>query len=219
MGARHMSRSTGQFPVSCAADITQGLPLLEALPSTTVDGAARHRSRHDLAGRFRTEEMRTQSMDFGPWCASSPGVRLLQSIMEKAGSIKLLIADDSALLRGCLMDAVSRFPEFRIVDEVTDARQAVESVVRHKPDVVILDIQMPGGSGIEVLESIKQHQPSPVVIMFTNYPYPQYRTKCMETGADFFFDKSLEFDALIETLKNLAFQLGSDTGLQDRDAK
>ena len=157
-------------------------------------------------------------MDFGPWCASSPGVRLLQSIMEKAGSIKLLIADDSALLRGCLMDAVSRFPEFRIVDEVTDARQAVESVVRHKPDVVILDIQMPGGSGIDVLESIKQHQPSPVVIMFTNYPYPQYRTKCMESGADFFFDKSLEFDALIETLKNLAFQLGGDTGLRDRDA-
>ena len=218
MGTRHTHRIAGQLPVSCAADVTQVLPLLEALPPTTVDGAAHPQPRQDFAGRFRVEAMRTQSLDLGPWCTSSPGVRLLQSIMKKSGSIKLLIADDSALLRGCLMDAVSRYQEFRIVDEVTDAPQAIESVARHKPDIVILDIQMPGGSGIDVLEAIKGNKPSPIVIMFTNYPYPQYRTKCMEAGADFFFDKSLEFDALTDTLKNLAFQFGSVTRLENRDA-
>jgi DNA-binding NarL/FixJ family response regulator len=116
------------------------------------------------------------------------------------------------------MDAVSRFPEIRVVDEVTDAPQAVESISRHKPDIVILDIQMPGGNGIDVLEAIKKNKPTPFVIMFTNYPYPQYRRKCMEAGADFFFDKSLEFDALTNTLKNLIFHFGCDPHFQDRAA-
>jgi DNA-binding NarL/FixJ family response regulator len=116
------------------------------------------------------------------------------------------------------MDVVSRFQEIRVVDEVSDAPQAVESIARHKPDIVILDIQMPGGSGIEVLKTIKKNKPSPIVIMFTNYPYPQYRAKCMEAGADFFFDKSLEFDALTETLKNLIFLFGCDPHFYNRDA-
>jgi DNA-binding NarL/FixJ family response regulator len=122
--------------------------------------------------------------------------------------IKLLIADDSSLLRGYLTDTVHRFEEIRIVGQAEDVPQVVESVAKLKPDVVILDIQMPGGSGIDVLETIKKNNPSPIVIMFTNYPYPQYRKKCLAAGADFFFDKSLEFDALADTLKNLIVYLG-----------
>ena len=128
--------------------------------------------------------------------------------MRKRELIKLLIADDSSLLRGYLMDTTRRFQEIRIVGQAEDVPQAVESVAKFKPDVVILDIQMPGGSGIDVLETIKKNKPSPIVIMFTNYPYPQYRKKCLAAGADFFFDKSLEFDALTDTLKNLIVYLG-----------
>ena len=127
--------------------------------------------------------------------------------MRKRELIKLLIADDSSLLRGYLMDTTRRFQEIRIVGQAEDVPQAVESVAKFKPDVVILDIQMPGGSGIDVLETIKKNKPSPIVIMFTNYPYPQYRKKCLAAGADFFFDKSLEFDALTDTLKNLIVYL------------
>ena len=128
--------------------------------------------------------------------------------MRERELIKLLIADDSTLLQGYLTDTVRRFQEIRIVGHAEDVPQAVESVTRLKPDVVILDIQMPGGSGIDVLETIKKNKPSPIVIMFTNYPYPQYRKKCLAAGADFFFDKSLEFDALTDTLKHLIVYLG-----------
>jgi DNA-binding NarL/FixJ family response regulator len=128
--------------------------------------------------------------------------------MRERALIKLLIADDSSLLQGYLMDTVRRFQEIRIVGHAEDVPHAVESVAKLKPDVVILDIQMPGGSGIDVLETIKKSKPSPIVIMFTNYPYPQYRKKCLAAGADFFFDKSLEFDALTDTLKNLIVYLG-----------
>ncbi len=128
--------------------------------------------------------------------------------MRERERIKLLIADDSSLLQGYLMDTVRRFQDIRIVGHAEDVPQAVESVATLKPDVVILDIQMRGGSGIDVLETIKKNKPSPIVIMFTNYPYPQYRKRCLAAGADFFFDKSLEFDALTDTLKNLIVHLG-----------
>jgi RecA/RadA recombinase len=54
----------------------------------------------------------------------------------------------------------------------------------------------PGGSGIEVLQSIKKDRPDIKVIVFTNYPYPQYRKKCMELGADFFFAKATESEQI-----------------------
>jgi len=68
---------------------------------------------------------------------------------------------------------------------------------------VILDIRMPGGSGIDVLEDIKKINAAPIVIILTNYPYPQYRKKCMAAGADYFFDKSSEFEKVTEVLKKL----------------
>jgi DNA-binding NarL/FixJ family response regulator len=62
---------------------------------------------------------------------------------------------------------------------------------------------MPQGNGIKVLEEIKKNLQSPKVIIFTNYIYPQYRKKYMNAGADFFFNKSTEFEKLIDTVKYL----------------
>lgn len=71
------------------------------------------------------------------------------------------------------------------------------------PDVIILDIRMPGGSGISLLKEVKSRDPRIVVMMFTSFPYGQYRKKCLEYGADFFFDKSSEFPELIRTVQEL----------------
>lgn len=70
-----------------------------------------------------------------------------------------------------------------------------------KTDVVILDIRMPGRNGLDVLRDIKEGSPESKVIILTNYPYPQYRRRCMEEGADFFFDKSSEFEKVTEVLE------------------
>ena len=117
--------------------------------------------------------------------------------------MKVFIADDSALVRDRLIAMISELPDTEIIGEAQDASEAMSLTQKLKPDVVILDIRMPRGNGISLLCNIKKQKPAPLVIMLTNYPYPQYRKKCMKEGADFFFDKSGEFLKVMEVLKKI----------------
>jgi len=117
--------------------------------------------------------------------------------------MKVFIADDSPILRERLKTMLSDFPEVEISGQAKDTPEAIKSIKELKPDVVILDIRMPGGSGIEVLQSIKKDRPDIKVIVFTNYPYPQYRKKCMDLGADFFFAKATESEKLPKVIEQL----------------
>ena len=118
--------------------------------------------------------------------------------------MKLFIADDSSAVRARLIAMLSNLEKIESIGEAQDVAGAISSIGELKPDAVILDIQMPGGSGIDVLKHVKKEQPATVVIILTNYPYSQYRRECMEGGADYFFDKSLEFNRAIEVCKGLA---------------
>jgi DNA-binding NarL/FixJ family response regulator len=90
-----------------------------------------------------------------------------------------------------------------VVGTAVSAEEGIEGISRSKPDVVILDIRMPARNGISVLEEIKRQESPPTVVMLTNYPYPQYRKKCMEAGADYFFDKSGEFHKVTDVLERM----------------
>ncbi|MDH7513822.1 MAG: response regulator, partial [Clostridiales bacterium] len=82
---------------------------------------------------------------------------------------------------------------------------AIEAIKTHHPDAVIMDIRMPGNDGFVVIETVKKGKKNkPKIIVFTNYPYLQYRKRCMDAGADFFFYKALEFEKLIRLIKELA---------------
>lgn len=118
--------------------------------------------------------------------------------------MRVVIADDSKIMRERLVEALSGLKDVEIAGSVSSGAQALKIIRKIKPDVALLDIRMPEGSGIEVLEQIKQDASCPIVIMFTNYPFPQYRKKCEQAGADFFFDKSGESQRMIETLESLA---------------
>jgi len=115
--------------------------------------------------------------------------------------MRLFIADDSEILRERLVENISEIENVEIIGQVGDTIKAIEAIERLKPDLVILDIQMPGGNGIVVLEKLKKMETPPVVVMFTNYPYLQYRKRCFDSGADFFFYKSTEFEKLIEVIR------------------
>ncbi len=117
--------------------------------------------------------------------------------------MKVFIAEDSILIRERLKDLLSELQGIEIIGEAGDAPEAIKEIGQLNPDVVILDIRMPGGNGIDVLEHINKNGPSPVVIILTNYHYPRYKKKCMDLGADFFFDKSTEFEKVTEVLHQL----------------
>lgn len=122
----------------------------------------------------------------------------------------VFIADDSDPVRERLIAMLSEIDGAKVIGEARNYDEAVEGVRSLKPHVVILDIRMPGGSGIDVLKEIKQDSRPPVVLMLTNHASPQYRKKCMEWGADFFLDKSREFESLASIFINLIKQYTSE---------
>ena len=116
---------------------------------------------------------------------------------------RVYVVDDSDFVRERLIEMISELKEVEIAGGTGDPLEAVASIREIVPDVVILDIRMPGRSGIEVLRDLKKEEPSPVVIILTNYPYPQYRKECNEAGADYFLNKSTEFNRIAEVLEGL----------------
>lgn len=118
--------------------------------------------------------------------------------------IRMLIVDDSIIVRDRLAQLLAETQQVEIVGEVGDAPEAMDRIRALKPQVVILDIHLPHGSGLDVLRNIKLESPAPIVIMLTNYPYPQYRDACLAAGADYFFDKSTEFNRITDVIDSLA---------------
>ena len=120
--------------------------------------------------------------------------------------MKVFIADDSRIMRERLIGMLNEFHDIDIIGEAHDGIGAIEGIQTLEPDFLILDIRMPAGNGMDVLKNIQnQHLPLTVAV-FTNFPTPQYQKKCIALGADYFFDKSEDFEKLIGVLKGLAAQ-------------
>ena len=117
--------------------------------------------------------------------------------------MKVLIVDDSKIVCNGLREMLINIADLVVVGEAHNAGEAVKAISELKPDVVILDIRLPGPSGIEVLKDIRDKKLPIRVIMLTNYPYPQYRKKCEELGADYFFDKVTEIEKVTEVIEQL----------------
>ena len=110
---------------------------------------------------------------------------------KQQGSImKLFIADDNVRYRQRLVSILSQLDGITIAGEAGDVAEAIDSIKKTRPDVMMLDIHMPGGSGLDVLQAAKTIEPAPVIIMLTVGPGSEYRNKCLAMGADYFFEKS-----------------------------
>jgi DNA-binding NarL/FixJ family response regulator len=122
----------------------------------------------------------------------------------------VLIAENYALLRERLVQLLAELGErVQIVGLAEDVPRAIELFGQLSPDAVILDLVMPGGSGLQVLQHIKQRRPACVVIVLTNYATPPFRERCRQLGADFFFSKSAEFEQVLKVLEELSNDLAA----------
>ncbi len=120
--------------------------------------------------------------------------------------MKVLIADDSEVFVQRLVQALGEISGVEIVGRARTGAEALQALRDLHPEVVILDIRMPDGTGLDVLEGIRNEKLAAITIVLTNFAFPQYRRKCLQLGARFFFDKSAEFAEVTEALSGLIHQ-------------
>jgi len=110
--------------------------------------------------------------------------------------VRVFIAEDSPKVVERLTDLLEQVGELEVIGHAADVREAAECIQRLRPDVVILDLRMTNGNGIDVLKTIKITRPETKVIIFSNLSDAQYRKRLLDTGADAFLDKSSDFNQI-----------------------
>ena len=109
--------------------------------------------------------------------------------------LKVFLADDSALIR-TRVAAMLGAPVMDIVGQAETPQGCIDGILATRPDVVVLDVQLEGGQGLEVLNAIHAAAPGIAFIVFSNNSGPAYRKRYLKAGAVRFLDKSSEFDQL-----------------------
>lgn len=118
--------------------------------------------------------------------------------------IKVFIVEDSPIVRDRLIVMLSEVDNVEIIGAASGASEALEAIQHNQPDAIIVDLHLPEGSGFEVLNSVKTNEAQPVLIVLTNYPFKQYRDLSLRGGANYFFDKSSEFEQAVSVVAQLA---------------
>jgi CheY-like chemotaxis protein len=111
--------------------------------------------------------------------------------------VRILVVDDSSAIRARLVAMLREVPGVE-PHEASGADEALEAIRVYGPDVVVLDVHMPGMSGIDVLPIIKALPRPPLVVILTSHPTEHHRRLSLAQGADFFFDKSRDFARVLE---------------------
>lgn len=115
--------------------------------------------------------------------------------------IRIVIADDHAILRAGLRLLVSTGPSMDVVGEASTAAQALDVVTRERPDVLVLDISMPGGGTLETLARIRDELPEVRVLVLTMHRDESYLRACLAAGAVGYLVKSAADDELLNAIR------------------
>jgi two-component system, NarL family, response regulator DesR len=110
--------------------------------------------------------------------------------------IRILLAEDQAMMRGALAVLLGLEPDLEVVAEVGDAPAVLPAVLREKPDVALLDVEMPGGDGITATAQVRAAAPSCRVLILTTFGRPGHLRRAMEAGAQGFLVKDGPVEAL-----------------------
>ncbi len=140
--------------------------------------------------------------------------------------IRILIADDHTLVREGLKQILSDLPDLAVTDEASNGKEVLDKIRESDFDVVLLDISMPGQSGLDILKQIKLLKPELPVLILSMYSEEQYAIRTIRAGAAGYLTKHSVPDELIEALRTvslgrkyitfslaekLAFELNADT--------
>jgi two-component system response regulator NreC len=140
--------------------------------------------------------------------------------------LRILLVDDHAVVRAGLRLLLEAVEEFEVVDEAADAREAVFKARRHKPDVILLDVLMPGVSGVEALAELRAEAPGAKLLMLSMEDDASYVRRAFEQGADGYVVKDAADVELVAAVREVAEghrylhpQLGARLMQADIDAR
>jgi len=115
--------------------------------------------------------------------------------------IRILVVDDHPIVRQGIRSLLSNYPEFEIVGEADNGAKALEYVSRLAPNVTLLDIRMPGESGLEILQQIQQMQPGAKVLMLTSFDDDEYVMGALRAGAQGYVLKGVSDEMLVSAIR------------------
>ena len=117
--------------------------------------------------------------------------------------MNVFVVEDSQAVRERLVEMINNICGMTVVGEADAYDSAVSGIMGTRPDVAILDINLASGSGIEVLAYVKPKLPDLRAIMLTNYDTPQHARASAAAGAEYFLDKSADFERITEILRQM----------------
>jgi two-component system, NarL family, response regulator DevR len=117
--------------------------------------------------------------------------------------LRLLLVDDHEVVRLGLKALLQRYPQFEVVGEAGTAREAIEAAARIKPNVVLMDIRLPGASGIEACEEITRANPEIKVIILTSYAEDEMLFSAIRAGASGYVLKQIGGEDLIKAIESV----------------
>ena len=120
--------------------------------------------------------------------------------------LKILIVDDTDIVAERLYKMIIDIDSVDTVLKSNSYNQAVELINKQLPDIILLDIQLPGKNGIALLKFVKENYPSIKTIIVTNNASSNYKLICESIGADFFIDKSAEFEKIPFIINRISTQ-------------
>ena len=117
---------------------------------------------------------------------------------------RVFIVEDSPLIRKRIVENLQALGGFDVIGFAEAEDVAVAAIIAAKPDIVITDIRLKQGNGIEVVRQLREKEfaPRPRIYVLSNYANVEYRRQCELVGADNFFDKSGEYDRFLEALQH-----------------
>jgi DNA-binding NarL/FixJ family response regulator len=123
---------------------------------------------------------------------------------EQAEEITVLIVDDHEVVREGLRLSLSRAPHIRVIGEAGDGETAISLVERRKPDVVIMDVRMPGMDGLEATQAIMKQTPDAAVLIFTAFSERSLLARGLESGAKGYILKEAPHETLLRAIERIA---------------
>src|SRR4051812_10171705 len=141
----------------------------------------------------------------GAGASSDTGAMQTNATEQQSGAFTarrptVFIAEDSSLVRERLVEMLERDGSLSVIGQAASPADAVNGILATRPDSVVLDIHLLGGSGLDVLRAIHPVEPRTVFVVLTNHANPQYCRAFMKAGANCVLDKSSEFQKVKDTL-------------------